>query len=69
LILTNVSIGFIVDEGQYNTITNPIPNFNRNPYLNKVVTKAQVLAGNPSRSSLDLRQSEVLTGAGNRFLL
>jgi hypothetical protein len=67
--LTNVSIGFIVDEGQYNTITNPIPNFNRNPYLNKVVTKAQVLAGNPSRSSLDLRQSEVLTGAGNRFLL
>lgn len=30
----NSFLGFIVDQSQYNTITNPIPNYNRNPYLN-----------------------------------
>ena len=29
-----------MDNGEYNTITNPIPNYNRNPYLSKVVNRA-----------------------------
>ena len=50
---------------QYNTITNPIPNYNRNPYLNKVVTKAQIMAGS---SPSDIRTSSVLSQAANQVL-
>lgn len=32
----------MVEEKNYNTITNPINGYNRNPYLNKVVSAANL---------------------------
>lgn len=44
-----------MDTGSYNTITNPIPNYNRNPYLSKVVTRAN-LANNYSVDATRLQK-------------
>jgi hypothetical protein len=35
----------MVDVKSYNTITNPINGYNRNPYLNKVVSAANLHSG------------------------
>ena len=60
-------LGFVVDNSQYNTITNPIPNFNTNPYLNKVVQRAQLLAQTPMGGPAgDMRRSNVLTNAASQ---
>jgi hypothetical protein len=40
----------MIEETNYNTITNPINGYNRNPYLNKVVSAAN-LHGESSRQS------------------
>ncbi|CDW84404.1 UNKNOWN [Stylonychia lemnae] len=57
---------FVVDQGQYNTITNPIPNYNRNPYLNQVVSRAQMMATSPSN---DVRKSHILHNAAMSQML
>jgi len=56
----------MVDQGAYNTITNPIPNYNRNPYLSKVVSNASRYGRNPSMQ--DLRASGVLSNAAAQSL-
>lgn len=58
----------MVDNGQYNTITNPIPNYNRNPYLNQVVSRAQVMS-TLSPSNQDLRRSNILHNAAMSQML
>lgn len=59
----------VIDQGTYNTITNPIPNYNKNPYLNKVVNRAQMVAGGGSALA-DIRKSNVLSSAAaSQFLL
>ena len=56
-----------LDSGAYNTITNPIPNYNKNPYLNKVVNRAQYAATTKDVMS-DMRKSTVLSSAGALLL-
>jgi len=51
------------DPSIYNTITNPMNGYNRNPYLNKVVSNAVRYNASNRDSIQDLRASNVLSSA------